>query len=169
MNDRPKRPTKSEIPKIIRPPRLMANKVKKSGGPSAEQAIMRALNAADDLMDSYQGWAVDDLTKLWRTFQASPRGMHSPEDIAQMFEISHGIRGEGGSFGFPLISTICDSLCKLLEAKERLALTELEIVKVHIMAMRAVFNQHLKGPQLKLERELRQLLTLLRDRAGKRH
>ena len=132
----------------------MANKVKKSGGPSAEQAIMRALNAADDLMDSYQGWA---------------RGMHSPEDIAQMFEISHGIRGEGGSFGFPLISTICDSLCKLLEAKERLALTELEIVKVHIMAMRAVFNQHLKGPQLKLERELRQLLTLLRDRAGKRH
>ncbi len=169
MNDRPKHPIKSETRKFITPPRLMANKVKKTGGPSAEQAIMRALNAASDLMNSYQGWAVDDLTRLWRTFQAAPRGTHSPEDIAQMFEIAHGIRGEGGSFGFPLISMIGDSLCKLMEGKTRLTLPELEIVKVHILAMRAVFNQHLKGPQPKLEGELRQLLTLLRDRADRRH
>ncbi len=168
MNDRAKPPQLPKTAKFTTPPRSLANKVKKSGGLSAEKAVLRALNAAEDLIDSYQGWAIDDLTKLWRAYESSADDAHGPDEIAQMFEIAHGIRGEGGSFGFPLISTICDSLCKLLEGKKRLGAVELEIVKVHILAMRAVFNQGLKGSQPQLDGELRQLLVLLRARARRR-
>ncbi len=145
---------------LIQPPKRVSEKVRRTGGPSAQQAIMRALNAAEDLMENYQGWAVDDLTKLWRTFE----GGGSAADIEQMFEIAHGIRGEGGTFGFPLVSIIADSLCKFLEGRRKLGPTGHEVVKVHILAMRAVFRQKLDGAQPKLEGDLRQLLSMLRER-----
>lgn len=151
--------------KII-PPRRLAEKVRKSGGPSPEKAILRALNAAEDLIDSYQGWAVDDLTELWKTFNESTSSKDAEKQIERMFEIAHGIRGEGGSFDFPLISIIGDSLCKFLEGRKKMSATDKEAIKVHILAMRAVFRQGLKGEQPGMERDLRQLLALLRDRLG---
>lgn len=151
-------------PHLVTPPNRLGDRIRRSGGPTPEQAILRALNAAEDLMDEYQGWAVDDLTKLWQAFEESVGGSPSTAQILQMFEIAHGIRGEGGSFGFPLVSVISDSLCKLLEGKKTITRPEQEVVKVHILAMRAVFRQKLSGSQPKLEGELRQLLTLLRDR-----
>ncbi len=104
-------------PHLVTPPNRLGDRIRRTGGPTPEQAILRALNAAEDLMDEYQGWAVDDLTKLWQAFEASVDGAPSTAQILQMFEIAHGIRGEGGSFGFPLVSVISDSLCKLLEGK----------------------------------------------------
>ncbi len=149
---------------IIQPPPRLRNKVRKVGGPTAKQAIMRALNAAEDLMDNYQGWAVDDLTKLWEAFQRTPSAKNAPDRIRDMFEIAHGIRGEGGSFGFPMISAIAVSLCKFLEDRRTLSKRHLEVVKVHILALRAVFRQELKGSLPSMERDVRQLLALLRDR-----
>ena len=153
---------------IFNPPNRLANRIPRTGGPTPEQAILRALNAAEDLMDEYQGWAVDDLTKLWQAFQASVDGTPSTSQTLQMFEIAHGIRGEGGSFGFPLVSVISDSLCKFLEGKKGISGAEQEVVKVHILAMRAVFRQKLNGSQPKMEGEIRQLLTLLRDRMARK-
>lgn len=158
----------ADNPNLVTPPNRLGDRIRRTGGPSPEQAILRALNAAEDLMDEYQGWAVDDLTKLWQTFEASVDGAPSTAQILQMFEIAHGIRGEGGSFGFPLVSVVSDSLCKLLEGKKSITRPEQEVVKVHILAMRAVFRQKLSGSQPKLEGELRQLLTLLRDRMERR-
>lgn len=153
---------------IVNPPNRLGDRIPRTGGPTPEQAILRALNAAEDLMDEYQGWAVDDLTKLWQAFELSVDGIPSTTQILQMFEIAHGIRGEGGSFGFPLVSVISDSLCKLLEGKKSTTVPEQEVIKVHILAMRAVFRQDLRGSQPKMEGELRQLLTLLRDRMERR-
>ncbi len=122
----------AEQAKVIQPPRPLRNKVKRTGGPSPEQAIMRALNAAEDLIENYQGWAVDDLTKLWQAFVDMPAAKEAPKRVANMFEIAHGIRGEGGTFGFPLISAVADSLCKFLEERRALTARHLEVVKVHI-------------------------------------
>jgi len=153
-------------PQKFQPPNRLAKKVKKTGGPSAERAILRALNAAEDLIDSYQGWAVDDLAELWKAYEDAHAAGHDAAQIEKMFEIAHAIRGEGGSFGFQLISTIGDSLCKFLEGRKKLGAKDSEVVKVHILAMRAVFRQDLKGPQPTMERDLRQLLALLRERMG---
>jgi len=79
-----------------------------------------------------------------------------------MFDMAHEIRGQGGSFGFPLVSVIGDSLCKFLDGRARLAGAELEVIKVHILAMKAVFRQDLKGTQDAMARDLKDLLELLR-------
>ena len=150
---------------IIRPPRHISRKVPKTGGPSPEQAIMQALNAAGDLADDYQGWAVDDLHNLWQKFQKlSADRQVTKTEMSEMFNIAHEIRGQGGSFGFDLITVIADSLCKFIEGRRRINESVLDVIRVHIMAMRAVFHQKLKGPQGELAEQISELLQALRNK-----
>jgi len=152
---------------IIRPKRHISRKVPKTGGPRPDEAILRALNAAEGLMDQYQGWAVDDLALLWQRFNElageEDRELEAAE-ILDMFNISHEIRGQGGTFGFPLISLIGDSLCKFLEDRKQLTAVELEVIRVHVLAMKAVFRQELRGPQTPLRRDLDEMLQMLRTK-----
>lgn len=152
----------------IRPRRHISQKVPKSGGPTAEQAILRALNAAEDLMDSYQGWAVDDLAVLWQKFQAVDAKKANQKDIIDMYNVTHEIRGQGGTFGYKLISTIADSLCKFLDGRRSLSYAELDVIKIHILAMKAVFNQELKGKQPELAEQLSELMQALRNKVSLR-
>lgn len=147
------------------PPRHISQKVPKRGGPSPGDAIRRALKLADDLFGDYQGWAVDDLERLWQQFLAGEAGHAGHEAVRRMFDMAHEIRGQGGSFGFPLITLIADSLGKFLERRTALTAHEAEVVKIHILAMKAVFRQQLKGPQAALADDLAPLLAELRARA----
>lgn len=153
---------------MIRPDRRLGDKVGKTGGPTPEQAVLRALNATEHLSEAYQGWAVDDLQALWRAFQGSATaGDDADADVKKMFDIAHEVRGQGGSFGFPLITGIGDSLCKFLEPLESLTDRDLEVIKIHILAMKAVFHQNLKGDSGmagEVGRELPQLLAALKRR-----
>jgi len=151
--------------RTMHPPRHLSDRVPKSGGPTPESAILAALNSAEELIEGYQGWAVDDLEDLWRAFQDAADKKAGPADIRQMFDIAHEIRGQGGTFGFPLITAISDSLCKYLDQRKEMAARAGEVVRVHILAMKAVFRQELKGDQGALGRELPKLLAHLRDRA----
>ncbi|MEQ8665807.1 MAG: Hpt domain-containing protein [Rhodospirillales bacterium] len=154
--------TRKGKPQFFQPPSFIGDKVPRSGGPSPAEAIAKALRLADDLIDSYQGWAVDDLQKLWQAFGD---GKRTPADVRALFNTAHEIRGQGGTFKFPLISLIADSLCKFLEPRSHLEARDLEIVRIHILAMKAIFAQQLKGQQEALFAELKPLLPLLRSKA----
>lgn len=124
---------------------------------------MRALNAAENLIGEYQGWAVDDLEMLWQKYTVLAETRQIGDDeIEEMFNMAHEIRGQGGTFGYPLVTTIGDSLCKFIDGRARLTEIELEVVKVHILGLKAVFRQELKGDQKALGNDLRELLELLR-------
>jgi len=151
---------------LIRPSRRLGDKVGKTGGPTPEQAVLRALNATEHLSEAYQGWAVDDLQALWRAFQGSAAAGETAA-VKKMFDIAHEVRGQGGSFGFPLITKIGDSLCKFLEPLKSLSERDMEVVKIHILAMKAVFHQNLKGNAEAagdVGKELPELLAALRRR-----
>ncbi len=150
---------------IIRPPRHISRKVPRTGGPSPEEAILRALNAAEDLIGEYQGWAVDDLEELWQKFRKLLSDTEiTSGDVSSMFDLVHEIRGQGGTFGFDLISTIADSLCKFVEGRKNLSAKELDVIKVHILAMKAVYRQSLKGKHGDLQEQLGELLQALRNK-----
>lgn len=152
---------KDKKPQFIEPPSHLGDKVPRSGGPTPAEAIVKALQLADELMEGFQGWAIDDLQRLWTAFGS---GNRSSVDVRELFTTAHEIRGQGGTFGFPLMTLIADSLCKFLEPRSTLNDIELEIVRVHILALKAVFAQNLKGGQDALYNELRKLLPMLRNK-----
>ncbi|MEQ8506751.1 MAG: hypothetical protein RIB80_15620 [Rhodospirillales bacterium] len=148
--------------RFLKPQKHLSQKVRR-GGPSMEQAILKAVNAADDLIGQYQGWAVDDLETLWQSFvETSRTGRADPVRLKELYDMTHEARGQGGSFGFPLISVVGDSLCKYLDGLPRLKTRDLDVIRVHIMAMKAIFRQGLKGHQGELSKELQVLLNAFR-------
>lgn len=150
-------------PATIKPKRFLGDKVPKTGGPSPAQAIAKALSLSNKLIDSYQGWAVDDLQALWAEYEAlTPRDKDAQVHVRKLYDLSHEIRGQGGSFGYPLISVLGDSLCKYIEHRKMLGQKNLDVVKLHILAMKAVFRQELKGDQGALQAQLTELLSILR-------
>jgi len=154
---------------FIRPRRHISQKVSKTGGPTPEKAILEALNAAEDIISGYQGWAVDDMEELWETFLGFVETGHrsiSRDDITEMYNLAHEARGQGGSFGFPLITGIADSLCKFLDGRGDLNDIDLDITRIHILALKAVFRQNLKGDCGALSREIPNLLLALRNKAS---
>lgn len=150
--------------RFLKPQKHPSQKVR-PGGPSMEAAILKAVNAADDLIGQYQGWAVDDLEKLWQSFvETSKNGRADPARLQELYDLTHEARGQGGSFGFPLISVVGDSMCKCLDGRVRLKARDLDVVKVHILAMKAIFRQQLKGQQGGLTKDLHELLGLFRKK-----
>ncbi|MSO94026.1 MAG: hypothetical protein EXQ86_11590 [Rhodospirillales bacterium] len=152
---------------LVRPPKHISDKVPRSGGPTPAAAILKALNASSQQLEGYQGWAVDDLEDLWREFQrTAANGKGEVGQIERLFNMAHEIRGQGGTFGFPLISIVGDSLCKFLDRRQELTVLDLDIVRIHIFAMKAVFRQGLKGDRGEIGREVASLFRALRERVG---
>ena len=62
-----------------------------------------------------------------------------------MFQIAHDIKGQGGSFGYDLMTLIANELCRLIERQDGFGEAEVQAVKVHIDAMKLVIQNRMKG------------------------
>ncbi|MFO7482909.1 hypothetical protein [Oceanibaculum nanhaiense] len=118
------------------------------GGKQAlgNDTLRKAETAAKKVQDKtdYTGHAQTNLTRLMVAYDRA-QGEERAEALHDMFEISHDMRGEGGSFGFPLVTQIGDILCKYLTALKSPDALEPPIVKLHIDALKVVINQRLRG------------------------
>ncbi len=106
---------------------------------AAEQSLKRE---ADGFLD----WAKDYLDRLSR--QVAEAKMVSGERGPQFEEINligHELRGQGGTFGYPLITLFGKSLYDVTKAPCRQDDANLEIVKAHIDTMRAVLREKIAG------------------------
>ena len=59
--------------------------------------------------------------------------------------LAHDVEGQGGSFGYPLMSVIGASLSGFCRATKRCGDDQLELIKTHIDAMQAVIANRLEG------------------------
>lgn len=95
-----------------------------------------------------------DFTEWARTYLAN-LSRHCEEALAmsegrqRSFEeinlLAHELRGQGGTFGYPLITTFAKSLYEATGDGCRLDDSAVEIVKAHIDAMRAVIRDKVAG------------------------
>jgi hypothetical protein len=57
----------------------------------------------------------------------------------------HDLRGQGGTFGYDLVTRICDSGCKFIDLCEDFGRTELMVLNMHVDALRAVKQKDVRG------------------------
>jgi len=132
--------------KMIRPPNKLSNKVT-IGGPGAvdDAALERAEQVIVELSDSYIDWAREDLVKIQKAFDDLKSGS-GDDPLDAVFQISHDIKGQGGSFDYALMTIIGDMLCRYIEGLEgNVTPQATEVVQLHINALQAVISQELKG------------------------
>jgi hypothetical protein len=86
----------------------------------------------------------------------------APDQRAKPFReinaIAYEMKGQGGTFGYPLITTFGKSLYDFTEGAAKRNDNHLEIVKAHIDAMKAVVSERIEGDGGEVENLLQEAL-----------
>ena len=64
------------------------------------------------------------------------------------------MRGQGTSFDYPLMTRICESLCRFTDELEQVDQKALDLVRTHIEAMRAVITHKVTGEKNELAEQI---------------
>lgn len=130
---------------MITPPHPIKMKVSGGGGPSPEM-LAKAEAAISKMSDDYPTWAADDVSKLGKMIKAvDPASPDAKEKLEECFRMAHDMRGQGGSFGYPLMTRIANSLCRFIEALPQIDKGGLAICSAHVDAMHAVIGNRVSG------------------------
>ncbi|WP_413204059.1 Hpt domain-containing protein [Rhodospirillum sp. A1_3_36] len=112
-----------------------------------DETIEMAENMIKDMREDYLRWAADDLVVLAAIFHELEADPNKYDVLLpEIFRISHDIKGQGGSFGFDLMTRIGNQLCRFLEALDgRPSTDHLVHIRKHMDAMRAIVANRLCG------------------------
>ena len=123
--------------------------VKLSGGVGVdpERLIAEAEAALATLNVDYETWVGADLTRLETAFQDAERDPERRQELLrQAHGIAHEMRGQGTTFGYPLVTHAANSLCRLFEAIDDVADEfALRAIELHIGGLRSIIINRIKG------------------------
>lgn len=111
------------------------------------EALRKAQTAIDEMAQDYPDWAmgqVDQLAERHKKLVFAPTARS--EHYKEIHRIAHDIKGQGGTFGYPIVSTVAESLYRTTGEEAKFTDSEAEIVKAHIDSIRVVLQQREKDP-----------------------
>jgi mRNA-degrading endonuclease toxin of MazEF toxin-antitoxin module len=111
------------------------------------EAIARAEAALKGLSSQFGQWLQDELGKLKTARSAiEDRGL-TQASIDQLYTHAHDLKGLGSTYGFPIVTDIAASLCRLLgEAEMRLSVP-MDLLDAHIDTIGACVCDNIKTPE----------------------
>ncbi|WP_162901582.1 Hpt domain-containing protein [Breoghania sp. L-A4] len=101
--------------------------------------VAAAEKALQNLSGNFSNWMAEEtgtLVKLWSGMRL--RAL-TPDDRDSLFRAAHDIKGQGVTLGFPLASTIADSLCHLLETVQDPRQIPNQLIEQHVQSIRAIY------------------------------
>ena len=139
---------------------------KKTEATEVPSAVLeRAEDAVRKLAVGYTEWVQADLARLDAAYEAiAAAPVCGPEQLEPLLNAAHDIKGQGGSFGYPLMTRIGGSLCRYIERLDDPAKIDLALVDAHRQAMRAIVDNRIEGDGDPVGRQIADRLKDLIDR-----
>jgi len=128
---------------VLNPPNLLKSKVGTGGFEMG--AVERAEKVVESLRGEFEEIAKGEVVKL---VAAATALLAAPSDIKkrqEVYMIAHELRGQGGSYGYPLVTRFGDQLCRYLDSTDSLDAKSLIIVKAAADAIAVVINAKVAG------------------------
>jgi CheY-like chemotaxis protein len=143
-----------------------ANRLRDKLGPNALRGQIDfdplVIQAADDriqeMVGDYSVWVKNYLDTMGQAYKAVAQNQADPKvHILTINQISHELRGQGGIFDYPLITSFGKSLYEAtLDSRSPVTDNRLKLIEAHIDALRVVFNKRVRGGGGKIGAELLQ-------------
>src|SRR5689334_16331813 len=117
-----------------------------NGDRKMEAVLARAQAAVADLAKTYAPNTLADLDRCAALLKAaredaSTRGA----SVKDLYGIAHNIKGQGSSFGYPLVTRIGHSLCTLVRQERDFSDADLGVMQAHLDALRLILVKDIKG------------------------
>ena len=111
-----------------------------------KETLARAEQATTALRANYTEWARIDVNHTQALLDAAkkrPEGRREQLDL--LHAAMHNIKGQGASFGYPLVTRIGQSLCRLVAPGRAIDEAGLKIAQAHLDALKLVLDQKVAG------------------------
>jgi len=140
---------------MFRPPNKLRETLGPLDGPDPDMLIARIEAGIAGLKKQYLSWAEADLKALYRALDEARRHLSEAEThVKSIGDTAHSMRGQGGTFGYPLITQIGNSLCELAENAQDFGEAELEALELHVQAIHTVIEGRIEGGGGEAERTM---------------
>lgn len=116
------------------------------GSQAALMAVKRADEAMEKLSVNFEGWMRAEVARLKIARKdALTHGLRG-EALEGLFSVSHDLKGQAATLGYPFAADVCGSLCRLIEYSEGIAHPPQGLVEQHVDAVAAMVRENAKGP-----------------------
>lgn len=155
---------------FIQPPNTLKLKVGGSRfGGIDPAALAKAEAALQSLSGQFDQWLNDEIVKLEGARSEIQAQGYTPATAETLYLRAHDMKGLGGTYGFPLITRVAASLCKLTDEEEVRMKAPLFLIDAHIDAIKAIVRDQIRSEDhpvgtalaAELERKVEQHLAAL--------
>ena len=144
---------------VITPPHHLRKAVT-AAADGDDDPVARAEAALAQLSGEFSAWMHAECERLEAARQNVARAGFTEKTHDELFRAAHDIKGEAATFGFPGLTGVADSLCRLLEHTPEPARVPLALVDQHVDALRAIAREYGRPDTAQM---VRALTTRLRD------
>ncbi len=120
----------------------------KLGGGIPEACLHRAERAIATLQDQYIQWVRRDLAHLEELAGKAKEPFATDEwrkSVKEMQRLVHDMRGQGGTFGYPLVSSVASSLVDLLKQTVIAPPNMARLVRLHTDLIERIIDSRIEG------------------------
>lgn len=110
-------------------------------------AIAKAEAALKSLSSNFAQWLGDEIAKLEAARQQVKTVGVTAETMDALYLRGHDLKGLGTTYGFPLITRIAGSLCRMIDDREKRLGAPLDLVDAHIDAIKAAVRDDIKSDE----------------------
>jgi hypothetical protein len=113
--------------------------------PNYDDMIAQAEAAIAALRDNYRDQLVSDVAALFDVWAQLEAGVAPADVLKEVHGIAHNIKGQGGSFGYDLVTSIGASLSDYIRSGDRTSADALNVVFAHIKILKTVGDNDISG------------------------
>ena len=133
------------------------------------EALAKAEASLSEMSEDYPDWVSKEIEQL---AELQRRCVDTPEERKAFFteiaETAHDMKGQGGTFGYPLITSFAESLYRFADVKGNMNDTDVELIKSHVDAMRAGIKGRISGDGGEIGAEMQKGLEMAIPKKSKR-
>ncbi len=111
-----------------------------------DDLISAADAAVAKLKAGYLDWLKEDIAKLREALAAATA---EPADrkrhLDRAYAVSHDVKGQGGTFGFDLVTSLGQSLCDFIKSGKAETEAGLGVIEAHIAAIETIAREEIEG------------------------
>lgn len=126
----------------------------------SEEALARADKTLEAMSGSFEKWLEADIAQLQAARLTAAEGGWTDAAIDALWRAAHDLKGMGGTYGYPLVTQLAASLCRLTEteAGKDAARANPKLVDAHVDGLRAAVRDRIATDEHPVGRALIQAL-----------
>jgi hypothetical protein len=128
---------------VIEPP-ARAKLSEFAGAEFDERLVSKADRAVAQVLTKYPTLLPDEVAKLLAAW-GGVSGALTSEAVAPVFTIAHELAGYGETFGYPLVTVLARSLCRLLNAGNLGHEQMRTVIDAHIATLHVIVRDNIRG------------------------